>query len=83
MASLTKRSLTIAGHRTSLSLEPEFWEALKAEAHAAQKSLSQLASEIDQARGTRNLSSAIRVWLLAEVQRRAQTPAIPPAQTPG
>jgi predicted DNA-binding ribbon-helix-helix protein len=59
-----KRSLTIAGHRTSLSLEPEFWAALNAAAAAEHKSLSTLVGEIDAARGSRNLSSAIRVWLL-------------------
>ncbi len=61
-----KRSLTIAGHRTSLSLEPEFWDALKQAAGAENKSLASLVGEIDQARGPRNLSSAIRVYLLAK-----------------
>jgi predicted DNA-binding ribbon-helix-helix protein len=59
-----KRSLTIAGHRTSLSLEPEFWEALQAEAVRRKLSVAALVAEIDQSRGERNLSSAIRVWLL-------------------
>jgi predicted DNA-binding ribbon-helix-helix protein len=59
-----KRSLTIAGHRTSLSLEPEFWDALQAEAQKRGQSVASLVSEIDQSRGERNLSSAIRVWLL-------------------
>jgi predicted DNA-binding ribbon-helix-helix protein len=58
-----KRSLTIAGHRTSLSLEPEFWEALQAAAAARQQTLAALVSEIDRLRGARNLSSAVRVWL--------------------
>lgn len=59
-----KRSLTIAGHRTSLSLEPEFWKALSEAAARRQISIAKLVSEIDQRRGSRNLSSAIRVWLL-------------------
>ena len=59
-----KRSLTIAGHRTSLSLEPEFWAALQAEAAKRNVSIAALVTEIDQQRGERNLSSAIRVWLL-------------------
>ncbi len=63
-----KRSLTIAGHRTSLSLEPEFWEALKQAADAEKKSLAALVGEIDQARDGRNLSSAIRVWILKRAQ---------------
>lgn len=60
-----KRSLTIQGHRTSLSLEPEFWDALKQAAAAEHKSLAALVGEIDAARAGRNLSSAIRVWVLA------------------
>jgi predicted DNA-binding ribbon-helix-helix protein len=59
-----KRSLTIARHRTSLSLEPEFWQALQDAAQAEGKTLARLVAEIDAKRGERNLSSAIRVWLL-------------------
>jgi predicted DNA-binding ribbon-helix-helix protein len=65
-----KRSLTIAGHRTSLSLEPEFWAALKAHANAERKSLASLVGEIDEGRGERNLSSAIRVWILKRLQEK-------------
>ena len=57
-----KHSLTIAGHATSLTLEPVFWEALQQAALAQGKSLAALVAEIDEARTT-NLSSAIRVWL--------------------
>ena len=64
-----KRSLSIQGHRTSLSLEPEFWAALKQAAKAEQKSLAAIVAEIDAARAGRNLSSAIRVWVLARAQR--------------
>ena len=64
-----KRSLSIAGHRTSLSLEPEFWDALLQAAAARGMHLSALVSEIDQTRGTRNLSSAVRVWLLKDLLR--------------
>jgi predicted DNA-binding ribbon-helix-helix protein len=59
-----KRSLTISRHRTSLSLEPEFWQALRDAALKRRISLAALVSEIDQSRGERNLSSAIRVWIL-------------------
>ena len=62
-----KRSLTIQGHRTSLSLEPEFWAALKLAALVEKKSLAALVAEIDAARNGRNLSSAIRVWVLARL----------------
>jgi predicted DNA-binding ribbon-helix-helix protein len=58
-----KRSLTIAGHRTSLSLEPEFWQALQEAATAEKKTVATIVAELDQKRGSRNLSSAIRIWL--------------------
>jgi predicted DNA-binding ribbon-helix-helix protein len=64
-----KRSLTVAGHRTSLSLEPEFWVALKHAARQERKTLTELVADIDRDRGKRNLSSAIRVWLLRRLQR--------------
>lgn len=57
-----KHSLTIAGHATSLTLEPVFWAALQAAAVAEAKPLAALVAEIDEARTT-NLSSAVRVWL--------------------
>ncbi|MBV7255765.1 ribbon-helix-helix domain-containing protein [Pacificimonas sp. WHA3] len=57
-----KRSLTIAGHRTSISLEPVFWQALHDAAREKDISLAALVSDIDEARST-PLSSAIRVWL--------------------
>jgi predicted DNA-binding ribbon-helix-helix protein len=57
-----KHSLSIAGHATSLTLEPVFWDALKAAAAEEGKSLAGLVADIDEARTT-NLSSAIRVWL--------------------
>ncbi|MFN4143995.1 ribbon-helix-helix domain-containing protein [Aestuariivirga sp.] len=69
MASDLKRSLTISGHRTSLSLEPEFWQALQLAAARRKITIATLVAEIDQARGKRNLSSAVRVFLLAEAQR--------------
>lgn len=64
-----KRSLTIAGHRTSLSLEPEFWAVLKTAAQQERKSLAALVADIDRTRGDRNLSSALRVWVLNRLTR--------------
>jgi predicted DNA-binding ribbon-helix-helix protein len=61
-----KRSVTIAGHRTSLSLEQEFWDALVAAADGRGMSVAGLISEIDAARGSRNLSSAVRVFLFQQ-----------------
>ena len=63
-----KRSLSIAGHRTSLSLEPEFWEALQKAALKRGMTVSGLVADIDQARGERNLSSAVRVWILKDIE---------------
>lgn len=59
-----KRSVTVAGHRTSLSLEPEFWQALKQVAQRESRTVSGLIGEIDAVRGRRNLSSAVRVFVL-------------------
>ncbi|MGL4525848.1 MAG: ribbon-helix-helix domain-containing protein [Aestuariivirga sp.] len=67
MAKDLKHSLTIAGHRTSLSLEPEFWTALQKAAAKRNLTIAGLVSEIDQSRADRNLSSAIRVWILNAV----------------
>lgn len=64
-AGLIKRSVAIAGHRTSISLEPVFWNALVAAAAAQDRPLNALIAEIDEARTT-NLSSAIRVWLFTK-----------------
>ncbi len=63
-----KRSVLVAGHRTSVSLEPEFWEALKAIAAARESSVNRLIAEIDAERSG-NLSSAIRVYVLENAVR--------------
>lgn len=63
-AGVVKHSLVIAGHRTSVSLEREFWDALKAIAARRARPLAALVAEIDAARGSANLSSAIRVFVL-------------------
>ena len=62
-AAVRKRSVTIAGHRTSFSLEEAFWQALKDQARAEALSLAALIEKIDRDRRT-NLSSAVRVYLL-------------------
>jgi len=64
--SIRKRSVTIAGHRTSVSLEEAFWDLLLGIANARGQSVSELVTEIDRQRGG-NLSSAIRVFVLTEV----------------
>ena len=65
-----KHSLTLQGHRSSVSLEPEFWEAFRALARRRGMGLNALASEIDNTRGARGLASAIRVAVLADLQQR-------------
>jgi predicted DNA-binding ribbon-helix-helix protein len=63
---VAKRSLNIAGHRTSVSLEAPFWEALSEIATERKQGLAALVAEIDRARSPEtNLSSAIRVFVLA------------------
>jgi predicted DNA-binding ribbon-helix-helix protein len=65
MAGLAKRSLSLAGHRTSLALEPEFWRVLEAMAAARSLSLAGLVAQVDGARGERPLASACRLAALA------------------
>lgn len=63
-----KRSFSIRGHRTSISLESPFWDALKEAAAREGVSLSSLVARIDEARGDAGLSSAVRVWILNDVR---------------
>lgn len=74
-----KHSFALSGHRTSISLEAAFWDALRNAAKAEGMSLAALVGRIDRARGGAGLSSAIRVWVLDHVRRNAgagQTQAI-------
>lgn len=73
MASLRKRSLSLAGHSTSLALEPEFWAVLEAMARTQSTSLSDLVAGVDSARGERPLASACRLAALAFAQGCAAT----------
>jgi predicted DNA-binding ribbon-helix-helix protein len=74
MTGPAKRSVMIAGHATSISLEPIFWDALVAAAAAEGLPLSALVARIDAERVAApdppNLASAIRVWLFERAQRR-------------
>lgn len=69
-----KHSLTLRGHRTSVSLEAEFWEAFHALARARDQGINELATEIDESRGNRGLASAIRVTVLRALQEDARAP---------
>ncbi len=70
-ARVVKRSLSIAGHRTSVSLEEPFWVELRVLAAARGLSLAGLVGEIDSGRGEANLSSAIRVHVLQALRSAA------------
>lgn len=63
-APVKKRSVTIAGHATSVSLEQPFWDKLQEFADLEKKPLSALIAEIDAQRGAGNLSSALRLYVL-------------------
>ena len=76
---VVKRSIVIAGHKTSVSLENEFWKGLKEIADDRDVTLSDLVSSIDTDRQQGNLSSAIRLFVLDHY--RNQTPR-EPAVTP-
>jgi len=68
-----KRSFNIKGHRTSISLEAPFWDALKQAAEAEDMSVAKLVETIDATREADALSSAVRIWLLHYYQRSGPT----------
>jgi predicted DNA-binding ribbon-helix-helix protein len=63
-SAVKKRSIVIAMHKTSVSLENEFWESLREIAKGRRETISQLISDIDEGRQFANLSSAIRLFIL-------------------
>jgi predicted DNA-binding ribbon-helix-helix protein len=75
MSGLSKHSLTLAGHRTSVTLEDAFWDELKRLAGQRGLSVNQLAAEIDARRSGApspgNLSSAIRLFVLETLRKEA------------
>ncbi len=68
-----KHSLTLRGHRTSVSLEHAFWLAFRSLAARRQQTLNALATQIDADRGDVGLASAIRVYILRDLQSRDQS----------
>ena len=68
---MKKRSVTLAGHPTSVSLEDEFWVELKRIAAEAGLPLAVLVARIDSSRGSANLSSALRLAVLADLRAKA------------
>ena len=71
---MIKRSLSIHGHRTSLALEPEFWDVIDLAVEQSGKSFARFIRDLDDKRtqnGTQqNLASYLRVWVLRKVQRQ-------------
>jgi predicted DNA-binding ribbon-helix-helix protein len=72
-----KHSLTLRGHRTSVSLEAPFWMAFRAIAERDGQTINGLAVQIDESRGDVCLASAIRVFVLRDAQRQAQAASRP------
>jgi predicted DNA-binding ribbon-helix-helix protein len=75
MSRPAKRSFTIAGHRTSISLESAFWDALKSIAAEERVPLAQLIARIDAGRGGGGLSSEVRVWILQHYRKSLERAA--------
>ncbi|MFL2771382.1 MAG: ribbon-helix-helix domain-containing protein [Rhodospirillaceae bacterium] len=75
MGSIVKRSVSINGHLTSVSMEQEFWDALKGLARHKGLSLQALIAEIDQSRSG-GLSSALRVYVLQSIEARLKRESI-------
>lgn len=65
---LKKRSFSIAGHRTSVALEAEFWTVLEDVARQSDRTLSSIVAKVDAARGIRPLASALRIKALEAVR---------------
>ena len=68
---VAKRSIVIAGHKTSVSLEDAFWRGLKELAFVQDMTLSSLVAKIDTGRKAGNLSSAIRLFVLESLRSQA------------
>jgi predicted DNA-binding ribbon-helix-helix protein len=74
-STVLKRSVVIGTHKTSISLEDEFWTSLKQIATSRQTTCSGLLAEINEHRQAPNLSSAIRLFVLQHYQERARKSA--------
>jgi predicted DNA-binding ribbon-helix-helix protein len=80
-SAVRKRSVVVAGHRTSISLEEVFWIELKAIAQARGLSLNALVGQVDRGRDG-NLSSALRVFVVDDLKNRVASATAPPPSTP-
>ena len=77
---VVKRSIVVAGHKTSVSLEEAFWNGMKEISGLRNLTLSELVGEIDNNRQQGNLSSAIRLFVLDYFRTRAQAASAPVAE---
>ena len=77
-----KRSIVVGGHKTSVSLEDDFWDALRLIARGHRVTLSELVGSIDSQRQHGNLSSSVRLFVLNHYRRRdeAEHPGARPAK---
>ena len=82
---VVKRSIVIAGHKTSVSLEDAFWQGLKEIASDRELTLSELVATVDTDRHQGNLSSAIRLFVLDHYRAQAggARPPLRPTRAPG
>jgi predicted DNA-binding ribbon-helix-helix protein len=79
---VVKRSIVIANHKTSVSLEDAFWKSLKDIAHDRHVTLSDLVATIDTERVHGNLSSAIRLFVLDHYRNKTAAAATEPKPAP-
>src|SRR3977135_2228929 len=79
---VVNRSIVVAGHKTSVSLEEAFWNGMKEISGLRNMTLSELVGEIDSNRQQGNLSSAIRLFVLDYFRTRAMPAAAPDARAP-
>src|SRR4029453_2805472 len=79
---VVKRSIVVAGHKTSVSLEEAFWNGMKEISGLRNMTLSELVGEIDSNRQQGNLSSAIRLFVLDYFRTRAMPTAVAPDSRP-
>ncbi|MBZ0325899.1 MAG: ribbon-helix-helix domain-containing protein, partial [Alphaproteobacteria bacterium] len=78
---LVNRNVTVSGHRTSMRLEPELWEALTEIARREERTVNEICTEVDRRRGESTLTSAIRVFIVTYFRSLAPRPDKSP--TPG
>lgn len=79
-SSVEKRSVLVAGHKTSISLEQEFWVCLRSIAYSKGMTIGALVQEIDEGRKRGNLSSHLRLYILAHYVKRFHARTVEVAQ---